>query len=130
MARGNVGISRSVRDFQVLWKPFCGFHRTSFPQPFSRRDDGERAFTGDAVPLPASRSSFLAPPPRSVCIGRVIGGVPRPMVGDVSAPTAPALVRVAMIEVTLAAASVVTDRCENSGRRTRATRRDAPGDRW
>jgi len=32
---GNVGMSRAVRDFQVLWEPPLGFHRTSFPQPSS-----------------------------------------------------------------------------------------------
>ena len=54
-----------------LWKPLLGFHRdvistAVFAVAFPARDRN----SGDAVPLPASRSSFLAPPTRSFLIHR------------------------------------------------------------
>ena len=52
-----------------LWKPFCGFHRASFPQP-SFTVARDRADRGDAAPLPACRSPFLGPPMRSFSIRR------------------------------------------------------------
>ncbi len=61
----NVGISRSLRDFQspvetVLWFPWgCHLH-----QPSSASSTIE-PIVGDAVPLPACRSSFLEAPTRS-----------------------------------------------------------------
>ena len=46
-----------------LWKPFVGFHRDdiSIAVFADARRDRDRNL-GDAVPLPACRSSFLAPP--------------------------------------------------------------------
>ena len=55
-----------------LWKPFLGFHRDVISTavlscPLRRRDRN----SGDAVPLSIGRSSFLAPPARSLLIGRL-----------------------------------------------------------
>jgi hypothetical protein len=50
-----------------LWKPFCGFHRDVISTAiFDVAPD--RADLGDAVPLSACRSSFLALPTRSFSI--------------------------------------------------------------
>jgi hypothetical protein len=57
-----------------LWKPFLGFHgdvisTSRLVRSRSRRRDEN---SGDAGPLSARRSSFLAPPTRSFSIGRSV----------------------------------------------------------
>jgi len=54
---------------KALWKPFCGFQGAVICIAiFGIIHD--RAERGDAVPLPACRSSFLEAPTRSLRIGR------------------------------------------------------------
>ncbi len=61
-----------------LWKPFLGFQRdvistAVWPFTLARRDQG------DALPWPACRSSFLAPPTRSFLIIRAVRALSRPI---------------------------------------------------
>ena len=61
-----------------LWKPLFGFHRDGistavFVVAFRARDRN----SGEAVPLPAFRSSFLAPPTRSFLIHRGVVSLTR-----------------------------------------------------
>jgi len=64
--------SRVRREIsKSLWKPVCGFHGDVISiAVFAVPDVIEADAKGDAGPLPTCRSSFLAPPTRSLLIDR------------------------------------------------------------
>ena len=64
---GRCGKPRFLRFSTDLWKPVCGFHGDVISiAVFAVPDVIEADAKGDAGPLPTCRSSFLAPPTRSI----------------------------------------------------------------